>query len=380
MATLATDIPELVSYAEYFNAASDTYKIVVVYAPTPSEAAVRSLNPPDLVAGSGLNGVSVIRSFADSSSLLDVIAAEAFYADFLDLGRRGEDQPLLPLSFNIPLIVIASDDPEVPDGQSVLDVDALRKLSTDYLGDDRMGFSPRWYPDTAYLFARLFGVGFHQTQQAVPAWNEARLEETVRYLRDWSVEVNGGIDAEALFAERYLHDPPYKLVSEGRVRFAGLDLGTFITIPAEIAERLDFRWLGRDGVVPVRDDVAFIGRTRLGRNRRAARAFLEWLFRPETQEALLETQRYRRVRGFGFAGGFSALIEVNGDAFPRFYPFLAGRIPRENNLLFPKRLPADWPTIRREVLYPWLLEESGRERIEEPLSDRLMEWRRRRPG
>ena len=202
----------------------------------------------------------------------------------------------------------------------------------------------------------------------------------MEYLAAWSTELNGGIEVEDAFIRKYLYDPPYRLVADMRIRFAFSTIDEYLNVPAAIGERLDFRWPSRGDSVYVEEDPVFIGRTRESRNRKASIAFLSWLFRQETQSELLEIDRYRRVRGFGIVGGFSALKSVNNDELVRLYPFLRGRIPTEANLNFPARLPASWPSIREEVIYPWMTEASATPSEAEPLADALLEWLRLRPG
>ena len=125
--------------------------------------------------------------------------------------------------------------------------------------------------------------------------------------------------------------------------------------------------------------MVFVGRMRSARNRRAADAFLAWILDPDVQAELLEIDRYRRVRGFGFAGGFSGIESTNTGALSRLFPEVRGRAPSSASLQFPFRIPVEWPLIRTTVVYPWLLEESAAETRGELLSEHILQWRRDRP-
>ena len=381
VAELVTDLPQLVSYAEHFNSVSESYKLSVRYNETPWATVIEESRSADLVAGIGLNSLPVVRAFSELGDIFDEVPPESFYEELLRLGVQAEKQLVLPLSFEIPMLIMRSSDSDVLSDGSTIDIDELRSLSEAFTasGENRIGFSPRWFPEAAYLFTRFFDVGFHQTEEALVAWNDSLLRSAVRYLATWSIELNGGAAAEELFRSKYMYDPPYKLIAERRIRFAPTDMRTFLTVPAEIGEQIEFRWLVRDGTINVDEDITFIGRLKTSRNKRAADAFLRWLFAPQTQDQLLEVDRHRRVRGFGFAGGFSSLKSVNSDSLPRYYSFLLGRIPAESDLRFPARLPANWPDIRINVIYPWLVEQSGIEETTTPLNTQLQQWRRQQP-
>ena len=424
-AVLATNLPQLIPYIEQFNALSDEYKIAVRFIddPTniagilsgtrsgtatqpviqpaapfeassavanaasaaPGTASARSaitgtLEPPDLIAGVGIGSITTIDQFADLSSVIEDIGESIFYKKLLDLGKLDDEQLLLPLSFTLPMIVINTNDTGYIENEATIEIDELRRLSGEIEGEAaRMGFSPRWNPGAAYLYTRFFDVDFHETAEALPAWNDVRLREAVAYIHTWSAELNGGAEREEEFARTYLYDPGYRLVADGRIRFATMSFGDYRNVPGEIRERLDFRWLSSSNSVPVDEDIVFVGRIRSAKSRRAANAFLLWLFNIETQKNLLETDRSRRVRGFGFAGGFSSIVAINSEALPRLYSEIAGKIPPPQQIIFPRRLPASWLEIREDVIEPWLIAESRTAIVEEPLADRILEWQRQQP-
>ena len=378
VAILATNLPHVVSYVEQFNGQSDTYKISVAYLEKPT--GFDTEYPPDLIVGPGLEGAETIVLFADIGGIIESIGRDEFYRELLARGMFAENQLLIPLSFNLPILLTHISDSESFESESILEIDDMRRLSGDFSNETRLGFLPRMDSPTAYLFTRFFDVRFHETDQGVTAWNESLLRETVEYLYTWSDELNGGTENEESYARKYLFDPPYKLVADKRIRFAVSAIDEYLNVPAEIGEQLDIRWPAHDGLVYPDEDIVFIGRPKNSRNKKAATAFLTWLFRTETQSRLLEIERYRRVRGFGIAGGFSALKTINSDELVNIYPFLRGRMPAESNLRFPERLSSEWPIIRDEVIYPWLIEQSSRGTVSEPLGSVLLEWRRLRPN
>lgn len=384
-ATLTTNLPQLISYTDRFNATSDLFKITVRYAATPADFELEIDGNSDLIAGTSLRSVTAIDRFADVSAVLEALDRSSFYPGLLRLGEHDGKQLLLPLSFNIPMMIFSSTVSDKIASGVTLEIDELRKLTVKFESDPhgdgtRMAFSARWDGAVAYLFTRFFDVDFRETDQALPAWNDVRLQEAVDYIRAWSREINGGSEREDAFQSTYLYDPGYKLVSDERIRFSHMGLDDYLHVPGEIRERLDFRWLSHDGSIPVDEDIVFVGRLRSAKNRRAADAFLVWILDPRVQAELLEIDRYRRVRGFGFAGGFSGIKSTNTGALSRLFPEVRGRAPLATSLRFPSRIPVDWPLIRTMVVYPWLLEESAAERSGDSLSEHILQWRRGRPA
>lgn len=383
-ATLTTNLPQLISYTERFNATSDLFKVTVRYAATPADFELDDEGTSDLIAGTNLRSVTTIDRFVDISGVLETLDRSSFYPGLLRLGESDGKQFLLPLSFNIPMMIFPSTDSDQIASSVTLEVDELRRMAVEFESDPfgdgtRMAFSARWDGAVAYLFTRFFDVDFRETDEALAAWNEVRLQETLNYIRAWSKEVNGGSEQEDAFQSTYLNDPGYRLVADERIRFAHMGLDDYLHVPGEIRERLDFRWLSHNGSIPVDEDMVFVGRMRSARNRRAADAFLAWILDPDVQAELLEIDRYRRVRGFGFAGGFSGIESTNTGALSRLFPEVRGRAPSSASLQFPSRIPVEWPLIRTTVVYPWLLEESAAETRGELLSEHILQWRRDRP-
>ena len=65
----------------------------------------------------------------------------------------------------------------------------------------RMGFSPRWEPEFLILVAELMGADF--TTASPLSWNSKSLRDAYSFLRSWSAESNGGIEAENDFNFKY---------------------------------------------------------------------------------------------------------------------------------------------------------------------------------
>ena len=375
--------PSIALYAERFNADQSDYRVHVLFRDEPQ---LEMDSPPvDIIVAEGLASRSTIEKFASLDHLFETdLSVAAFYPDLLDLGKKDERQLVLPLSFSLPALLFRTDlSGEFVDRYlaTLEEVEAICREFTD-VGEvvDKMGLSLRWDPDLLYTVSILLNAGFHETSEGHPVWFDREIRNALDYIRTWSVEVNGGLHVEDQFRESYMYDPMYKLLNQRRILFAYTDLRRYLDIPAEIRENFDFRWIAGNGTVPVADDIVYVGRLRQSKNKKAAEAFISWLFNPGVQKKLLEISQFFRMRSFGIAGGLSSQKIVNEISLPQFFPVLVGRIPPASYLSFPPSLPVDWQRIREEVVEPWLVEESARLEPAVPLSDLLLQWRMQQPS
>ncbi len=405
-ASLWTDRAEFAAYAELFNASQDKYRIEIVFRRDAARAVenLQSSAPeggyPDLVASPFLNNPLTISRFSSLQSLFadekrdtdkhtgyELLNNSQFYSEFLELGRnREKTQLLLPVSFDLPALAFKRENRQNGDQLFSLNLESIKEESAAFNNLQggsflRMGFSPRWNPQVLYLKTALFNTDFHaESLTGQVAWNEANLEEAVDFIREWIESVNQGHSMEQQFIDSYLYDPPAKLLSDGRILFTYSSLKDFFYLPPEIRSTFDFRWMASDDIIPVLDNALYIGIPAAAEAKPAAQAFLLWFFSQETQEELIRSTQFKRMRTFGIAEGFSSLPAVNENLIPQYFPSLVGHIPPESFLSFPSPLPARWNTIRQEVLIPWLLEKASSDAPQEVrnLSERLNIWYRQK--
>ncbi|MBP7262756.1 MAG: hypothetical protein KBB32_01150 [Spirochaetia bacterium] len=366
VAELRTDVPEMAVYAAAFNVSQERYRVHVTYDRDLAANLPGLEEKPTLAIGRYLESSRVRGLFQSLDYLFSdlVIRPNAFYASLLDQGDVDGRQVLLPVSFNLPLVVFGSDwEPELEDN-FVLALDELAELARGYnktgsKGVTRMGFGPRWYPEFMYEALSLYGADFREGNPL--KWNAAHVDDGLAALRSWSEESNGSPEAEDDFQFKYLYLPPHRSVQDGRIGFAAMDSASFFVIPEERRSGLGFRWLAKDRTVPIGDDVVFAGILRRSEGKSAAEAFLKWFFSEDTQKSILDdARRYRAMESsFGLAGGFSAIASVNERLFPQFYPSLLGRLPPADYLRSPNALPAYWPKLKDEVLIPLVHRATG---------------------
>lgn len=247
---------------------------------------------------------------------------------------------------------------------------------------NRMGFSPRWDPEVLYEKTALFQTNFTEAEKTGQVtWNQEALDQAIAFIREWITTVNQGLELEQQFIDTFLYDPPIKLLSDGRILFTYSTLQNFFHLAPEKRSALDFRWMAKNDLIPVNDDILFIGIPNAAVARPAAGAFLLWFFQSDTQKKLLESSQFKRMRTFGIADGFSSLSSINEEIIPQYFPSLVGHIPPENYLSFPLPLPSRWNAMRKDVIIPWLLEKASADDPDQipDLSERLETWYRQKP-
>ncbi len=383
---LITDRPEMAAYVERFNARQTDVRVEIVYDEAPSQAASAGSVAGDVVIAQWLASPSIMAKF---DSLADIVKPSRidpawFYPGLLAMGSRDNRPILLPLSFSLPAIVCyrASLTADLPN--LALPLDAMRAMGGAFNasgknGPSAIGFSPLWNGQFLFDAALLLGVRFRPARNGQAVWDADALSRTVQLARSWIAGVNGGASADKAFAERAMVQPPAKLLSTKKILFALMPFADYFSLPEEKRRNFDFRWLSDGKSIPVQDDVLFAGVLRSARNKRGARAFLEWFFSPQTQRSLLEVNQSRRIGVFCIANGFSSFKSINEKDLPQRYPLLLGRIPPENLFVFPDTLPDDWPAVRAEVISPWLIRAaSGEDRP--TLEKALAEWRAAKKG
>ena len=159
-----TDRPEFTEYAELFNSTSSNLKVIIRY----RENIAQSLPPvqdeqkPDIIIGGGFTETQVEKYFLPLDYLFtDLhINRQQFYPQLLDSGLLLGKQYLLPVSFNLPLVIFSeANDSLVPDPY-VIDTDQIRDISAEFNKTNKsgaytsMGFAPSWNTEFLYTVAQ----------------------------------------------------------------------------------------------------------------------------------------------------------------------------------------------------------------------------------
>jgi len=384
-ALIWTDHPEMVFYSEYFNTSQEHYKVEIRYFDSPATELISSNIRPDIVVGSLLKNAYTGTYFRTLDNYLGTnkIPASVFYPQLLERGRIDRSQYLLPVSFNAPAMVFAKNRSEGLSSPFTIGFEELKKISMEYNSASRgaftqMGFSPLWDNNFLYIIATLFNSSF---REAAPlAWDTEALDRSMRYVYDWTHEVNTNNQAVEDFTFKYFFEPPAKLAQSGRILFSYMGSSDFFTLKEDIRSSLDFRWLAEGNRIPLSEGSVYLGLPKKGKSPKAAAAFVRWFFLVDTQNRLLENARANRVSEtiFGICGGFSAMRPVTEQIFPRYYPDLLGHMPPAEFLSPADVLPGNWNVLKERIILPYLHDRARSESASEvyPLEKRIADWMR----
>ena len=385
IAVIWTDRIEFISYCEAFNSAQSRYKITVSYKENPSDALLAASEQPDIVIGPWLRGDATRVKFSKLGGLLSQkkIDPTIFYPLLFELGNSNGSQYLLPVSFNLPTIIFSASQKNAVKTNFTLSLEEMRELATAYNKQNgseytKMGFSPRWDTDFLYVTAQGLDVSFEETKNLF-SWNEPMLQELITYTRRWSQEVNTSAAAEDEFKFKYLYDPPYTLITNGRCLFWYLPSDKLFSLNNERLKSLDYRWMNYNGKTPIQDEIIYAGICKKAKNTAAAQAFLLWFFNEESQKELLARSQTDNMiaPSFGLAGGFSSLKNVTENIFPVYYPLLLKHLPQTDDFSAPHILPQNWLLLKKEIIFPYLRDQTRMLSADEkplPLNRRISDW------
>ncbi len=379
---LVTSRPEVAAYAERWNARQTDFRVEVQWRESPAQAVLDG-EAFDVAIGGELAAASVMDRLENLGDIVTPgrLDPAGFYPGLLAMGSRDNRPLAVPLSFDLPALVclrgaLPEDAPSIAIG-----IEAVRELARPVNaigkggGLSSVGFSPLWDREFLLLAARLYGARPRAGRAGALAWDGEGLQAGVEFVRSWIADDNGGAALDRAFAARNLVQPWERLLTSRKILFALMPFTDFLALPEEKRRDLDYRWLARDGVVPVRDTVVFAAVPRAARNKRGAKAFLEWFAGPAAQRELAEVNRSLRLGVFGVTSGFSALIALNEEDLPQRHPSLLGRVPAAGMLAFPDPLPSDWFRLRDEAVLPWL-EQAVTEGGAGTLEDAIRAWQR----
>lgn len=370
VSTLWTNVPEVASAVETFNASQREWQLLVEYKEDPAPLLTASGRTADLVIARGLATSSVKSAMGSLDFLFDrgKLAKASFYHRILDAGQQNDRLRLIPISFDLPVLVFSQKvTPSLP-GFS-LSLDELQAKNVDFdaqtvKGQRRIAFSPRWEA-FGPTFLEWSGVRFQEGFQGGLTWDSSLVAGLAR-LQGWTPP--GGTDVVE-FQRKYLQASPLPALTTGRVQFYPSTLATFLTLPWKDRRDLDFRFLEQEGRILATEGTVWAGIPSSSLTRGAGEQFLAWFFQPDVQKRLIEAARTEDDRNFGLAQGLSSVVATNGAPLVDAYPHLTGRLPGADQISFWAALPTDWPTLRTSVLKPWLettqaTEETLREALE----------------
>ncbi len=357
VSTLWTNVPEMALCVEKFNTSQRDWQILLEYKDDPAAVLAGPGPKADLVIARGLATSAVKDGLVPLGFLFDGgnLSRTSFYKGILEAGQQGETYKLLPVSFDLPILIFSEKTvPDLPgfsvDLESLKSQNARFSVGLDGKSPTRMAFSPRWQSFGLTLL-HLKGADFREGFQRTLTWDSSRLNEGLSMLHTWP---SPGWDQVTEFQRKYLQSDPVLVLNLNRIQFFPSTLATFLSRPWQERRGLDFRFVDSRGLVAATDSTVWAGIPSSSLTRGAAEGFLAWLFRVDTQENLIRQTRAGDDRAFGLARGLSALVVPNGKALADGWPDTEGRMPRADQVAFWGELPADWSALKAAVIRPWL--------------------------
>ena len=357
--------PEFAQYIELFNRTHPENNVVLVYKENPADSLppARDEAVPDIIAGPYLRNDKTWLNFKSLEFLFDrsILSSEDFYTQLLDAGKQHGRKYLLPVSFNLPCVMFASENRELVTNNYTLTLDQIREISAGFNKQNkngaytRMGFTPLSYPDFPYLVARLFNVNF-RVEKGNVVYNNLALKDTIDYLRNWSDSANQSVQTEDDFAYKYLFMPEYRQATSGRCLFSYTTSDQLFRFMHDEDEEIDYRWIYKGDSIPVEDSFVMMGIYDRAENVVGATEFISWFLQSENQKAILDRKAKANLdtEKFGIAGGFSAVREVNDRILPLYYTKLLSNLPPSQMITVPEKLPAKWDSYKEIVIEPYI--------------------------
>ncbi|MCR4953265.1 MAG: extracellular solute-binding protein [Treponema sp.] len=385
-----TSCPEFAQYAELFNKTHPDTHAVIVYKANPAESLPPAKDelPPDIIAGPFLRTDENIKYFRNLDYFFDrkLLSSSIFYPQLLESGKVREQLFLLPVSFNLPVIIFSESNDSFVTDSYTLSIEQIRTIAATYNQRNnkgsytKIGFTPLNNPDFLYLVTKMNGVDFRDEKGQV-VWNQFRLDSTVSYMRNWFTKENLTAGIEQDFAFKYLFMPDYRKVTSDRTLFAYTTSDTFFMNMKDMDLKIDYRWIADEKSIQMEDSYMMMGIYKKARNQPGATEFISWFFDSENQEEILgrKADLNLNTEMFGIAGGFSALKDVTEHVLPVYYTQLLSNLPPENMMKVPQKLPARWDSYKSIVVQAYLTEAISAEEgaAVTPVAELEKEWRRK---
>ncbi len=386
-----TNQSEIATYVELFNLTSESAKAVVIYKENPAASFPLQKNDsaPDIVIGSWLKVADIRDTFLPLDYFFDdqLINKTQFYPQLLDFGKTGNQQYLLPVSFNLSAVVFSqSNSNSIPENH-MLNPDQIRDTSTLFNQAENekytaMGFAPSWSPLFLYEVAKLNNADFSEKKGGETSftWDDDALNNTIAYFREWTTGINLSTTTETEYQFKYLANPTLRNILNNNSLFAFMPSNELFITPSEYLDGIYFRWIQQDNKIVIHDDMLTAGLYKHSKNLTAAEQFLIWFMNEQNQETILNWYDSMNLytETFGIAGGFSSIRSVNERFFPIHYPALWGNIPSSDSLVPPNRLPPDWDRIKDAIILPYLIDATNTDNSEpvHTIQERLTDWYR----
>ena len=239
----------------------------------------------------------------------------------------------------------------------------------------KIGFTPLTNDDFLYLATKLYNVDFREERGQI-IWNHANLQDSLKFLKDWTFTENASPKIEEDFAYKYLFMQDYRLIDSDRTLFAHITSDRLFSILKNQDLQIDYRWICNENSIPMEDSFTMMGIYKKSKNQVGATEFITWFFDIKSQTKMVsrKSQLNLNTELFGIAGGFSSVKQVTELILPRYYTPLLQNIPVAQMIEVPQNLPPRWESYKSVVIQPYIKESIKNEEYNLSINDLEKEW------
>lgn len=344
-----SDKSEMADIVELYNMSDSEYRAIFQYKEELISSFINEEEKPDIIIGDDLAN-SLIK---EEMSSLD---AYNFQEHIIDLFEKGTfldgESRVLPLAYNPPIMLFPKESKRINHGLPALPLETVRELSQSFNEEKKRGYSPYWDEDFLIVLLDLFGLDLTIDASGSMIWSEENLEKALSFLNQWH-EANNEDGSIELFNLKYLYENRLKILKDEKILFTATDLGDFMSLSDKLSGDLHFHYLSREKQIHSGNIVygAIYNKTD---HHDIAGHFLDWLVQPATQNKIIQSSLRNKTGSFGLLGGLSTVKNVNVEIFPLYYPILEGKVPDPAFLTAPGEKPADYDSVKYDLLTPWL--------------------------
>lgn len=374
-----TNKREIAPYIELFNK-ENPEKAVLIYQNRLDGSGERE---GDVVIGEYLERRDMKKRYKSLDSLFDrgVLKEKDFYEPLLEAAREDRRLFMLPVSFNLPLIMFARENGAYIKEEYSLTLEELSEFATAYnkINEkgiiERLGFCPLSNEDFLYTAVKSADVDFTFSNGNLN-FNEEKLSSAIHRLRKWSENASGSSEDERDFIYKYLTVNDAKQAQGGKVLAVFTTSDKYFSLNDDELSALDFRYLKGREKIHAEEACIMLAVSKKTRQKKAAEKFIAWFFNEKTQKELLLRHFNMKLdeRDFGIAGGLSSLKKVNEEVMPSFYPELLQNELNENEFVIDIPNVKDWARVKYKVVLPFINEAIFTEMPSKLLSERYREY------
>lgn len=380
-----TNCSEFAQYVELFNNTHPDKNAIVVYKQNPAEHLPPAQDEavPDLIVSSWLRNDETTKYFKPVNYLFDRknLSSEIFYPQLLQSGKIKNKQFLLPVSFNLPAIIFSTENKDLVSENYTLTLEQIRTIASQFNQKNKkgaftkIGFTPLTNDDFLYLATKLYNVDFREERGQI-IWNHANLQDSLKFLKDWTFTENASPKIEEDFAYKYLFMQDYRLIDSDRTLFAHITSDRLFSILKNQDLQIDYRWICNENSIPMEDSFTMMGIYKKCKNQVGATEFITWFFDIESQTKMVsrKSQLNLNTELFGIAGGFSSVKQVTELILPRYYTPLLQNLPVAQMIEVPQNLPPRWESYKSVVIQPYIKESIKNEEYNLSINDLEKEW------